>query len=373
MGQNKTRVAILCGGRSGEHEVSLLSARSVISAINRDKYDITVIAIRKDGGWYLMEEKDFLLNPDDPARIALKRTGEEIVISPRPGRDQFRTKNRILEIDCIFPVLHGTFGEDGTLQGMLAMIGVPYVGADYLGSAAAMDKDICKRLFREAGLRCVDYLAFQREPDQREIGTTIDRIEKKLGLPVFVKPANLGSSVGIARAANKAELTAVLNDAWLYDTKIIVEKAVNNAREIECSVLGNEQVEVSELGEIKPSARHGFYSYDAKYIDPDGAELVVGVEDIDPKLKREIQDTAIKAFRALCCEGMARADFLVDRETGEVYISELNTIPGFTKISMYPKLWEKSGLSYPDLIDRLIQLALKRDDIKRSLKTDFKK
>lgn len=368
MSPKKTRVAILCGGRSGEHEVSLLSAKSVISAIDRKKYDIVVIGIRKDGSWHLMDEEDFLLNPDDPERIALNDGGKEVFISPAPEEGPFHTKSGLIGIDVVFPVLHGTYGEDGTLQGMLDMLGIPYVGANYLGSAAAMDKDVAKRLFREAGLPVSKYLVFHRGHSQDNIEGVVTEIEKELKYPVFVKPANLGSSVGINKVANTSELIEALGDAWLYDTKILVEEGIR-AREIECSLLGNDHVEASELGEIIP--RHEFYSYEAKYLDPDGAKLIVGA-DIEPETKAEIQRIAKEAFRALGCEGMARADFLIDKDTGNIYINELNTIPGFTKISMYPKLWEKSGISYADLIDRLIGLALTRHDIKKTLKTDFK-
>lgn len=370
MGKNRIKVAVLCGGRSGEHEISLLSAKSIISAIDRNKYDITVIGIRKDGSWYRMDEKNFLLNPDDPANIALNTEGNEIFISPTPNTDHFRTSNGSIKVDVVFPVLHGTYGEDGTVQGMLDMLSVPYVGANYLGSAAAMDKDMAKRLFREAGLVTSEYLVYNHELDSGNFVNISAEVEEKLSYPVFVKPANLGSSVGINKAKDRAELIDALNDAWLYDTKILVEKAVPNAREIECSLLGNTHVVASELGEIIP--KHSFYSYEAKYLDPNGAKLIVGTE-VEPKTKAEIQETAVKAFKALGCEGMARADFLVDRNTDKVYINELNTIPGFTKISMYPKLLEKSGIGYAELIDRLIQLALKRHEIKSRLKTDFKK
>lgn len=368
----KLKVAILCGGRSGEHEVSLLSAKSVISAIDRSKFDVAVVGIRKNGSWHLMNEESFLINPDDPNKIALNTAGSEILLLPTPGQYHFLANGKPIGIDVVFPVLHGTYGEDGTLQGMLDMLDVPYVGANYLGSAAAMDKDMAKRLFREAGLATADHLVFGRAC-REDIKSVIKDIEDGLGYPCFIKPANLGSSVGIHKATNKDELAGALLDAWLYDVKIIAEKAVADAREIECSVLGNEDVRASELGEIIPSKKHGFYSYDAKYLDPKGAELVVGVGDISPEVKKEIQETAIKAFKALGCEGMARADFFVERATGGVYINELNTIPGFTKISMYPKLWEKSGICYTDLITRLIELALERHKIKSNLKTDFKK
>lgn len=369
MAGDKIRVGVLCGGRSGEHEVSLLSAKSVISAIDRKKYEVVVIGIYKDGSWALMSESNFLINANDPNKIALSEIGEDIFISPTPDGSPFQTAEGTVGIDVIFPVLHGTYGEDGTLQGMLDMLGIPYVGANYLGSAAAMDKDVAKRLFKEAGLPTVKHLVFYREEDLPDINKVIASVEKGLAYPVFIKPANLGSSVGINKAENSTELESALRDAWQYDTKIMVEQAVN-AREIECSLLGNDHLKASELGEIIPT-KHKFYSYEAKYLDPNGAELIVGA-DLGPALKKEIQEIAMKAFKALGCEGMARADFFVEKGTNKVYINEINTIPGFTKISMYPKLWEKSGVGYTELIDSLIELALRRHAIKSRLKTDFK-
>lgn len=365
---DKIQIAILCGGRSGEHEVSLQSAKSVISAIDRAKYDVRIIGIAKNGSWHLMKEENFLRNLDDPAKISLNSNGEEIFISPTPKNCLFHTKSNAIHIDVVFPVLHGTYGEDGTLQGLLDMIDMPYVGADYLGSAAAMDKDIAKRLFREAGLPILDYLTFHFE-DKSHLTNVIDKIESTLPYPVFIKPANLGSSVGIGKAHNKNELELMLKDAWQYDLKVIVEKGIN-AREIECAILGNSHVNVSELGEIIP--KHEFYSYEAKYLDPNGADLIVGAK-ISPEMKTKIQNIAIKAFKTLCCEGMARADFFIEHETNNIYINELNTIPGFTKISMYPKLWEISGISYHKLIDKLIDLAFARHERRENLKTDFAK
>lgn len=357
----------MCGGRSGEHEVSLQSANSVISAINKEKYNIIIIGIAKNGSWHLLEEGNFLLNANDPAKIALKPGGKDISINPTPNVNNFHTEDGEIEIDVVFPVLHGTYGEDGTLQGLLDMLGLPYVGANYLASAAAMDKDVAKRLFIQAGLRTADYLTFDKELNSDDIDCIIGQIENKFSYPLFVKPANLGSSVGISKAHNRGELLKSIDDAWLYDTKILVEETING-REIECSVLGNAHVEASELGEIIP--KHEFYSYEAKYLDPDGANLIVGAK-VPTATKSRVQEMAIKAFRALCCEGMGRVDFLLEKDTGEIFINEINTIPGFTKISMYPKLLEASGIGYAELIDRLIQLALKRDELKQSLKTDY--
>jgi D-alanine-D-alanine ligase len=251
---------------------------------------------------------------------------------------------------------------------MLEMLDVPYVGANHLASAIGMDKEVSKRLFREAGLDVVKYIALHFERDASCLNRVCDRVEREIGFPCFVKPANLGSSVGTNKVHNRDELTPALLDAWQYDLKILVEEAID-AREIECSLLGNSSVLASCLGEIVP--RHEFYSYEAKYLDPNGAELIIGA-DVEEGLARRIQDAAKRAFEAIGCEGMARADFLVDKKKGIPYINEVNTIPGFTKISMYPKLLEKSGIPYHELIDRLIRLALERHELKRRLKTDFK-
>ncbi len=369
MAPTKLNIAVLCGGRSGEHEVSLLSAKSIISAIDREKYHVLVIGINKDGTWHLMNEEDFLIHPDNPEKIALNSNGRELLISPTPGKPPFHVGKETIAVDVIFPVLHGTYGEDGTVQGMLEMLSIPYVGADHLGSSAAMDKDVSKRLFIEAGLKVTKYVTFDHERDAGDLGKVVQRIESEIPYPLFVKPANLGSSVGISKASTRDELIAALHDAWQYDIKILVEEGIEG-REIECAVIGNAHVEASELGEIIP--HHDFYSYEAKYLDPDGAELILGTE-VEPELKKQIQEMAKTAFRSLCLEGMARADFLVCKKTGTPYINELNTIPGFTTISMYPKLWEISGLPYSELIDRLIDLSLKRHEIVSALKTDFHK
>ncbi len=319
----KPTVAVVYGGRSGEHEVSIRSAKSILAAIDRDKYGVREIFITKEGRW-------------QPAPIL-----------PEPGANE--------GIDVVFPVLHGTFGEDGTIQGLLEMAGLPYVGSGVLASAAAMDKDVTKRLCRERGLPVVDYVVLFRERWEPEL------VEERLGYPVFVKPANLGSSVGISKVREPVELEKALELAGRYDRKVIVERAVEG-RELECSVLGNEEPIASAPCEIVPSRE--FYDYEDKYV-LEAAEFHLPAK-LHPEKMQEVRRLSLEAYRALGCEGMARVDFLLDEATGELFINEVNTIPGFTSISMYPKMWEHAGISYPELVDRLIALALERHETRRS-------
>lgn len=312
------RVAVLCGGRSGEHEISLRSADSVIAGLDPAKYTVERIFIGKDGRW-------------SPRAIL-----------PEPGANR--------GIDVVFPVLHGTFGEDGTVQGLLELAGLPYVGAGVLGSAVAMDKEVTKRLLKEAGLPVTDYVAVLRGH------TDLDPICARLGFPVFVKPANLGSSVGISKAKTKEELRRAIEDAGQYDRRIVIERAVEAPREFECSVLGNDDPVASQPCEILPSRE--FYDYEDKYL-LDAAKTVLPA-DLSPEQTREVQRLAIAGYKAVHCEGMARVDCLLETTTGNWYINEPNTIPGFTSISMYPKMWEASGLPFSQLLDKLIELALER-------------
>jgi len=270
------------------------------------------------------------------------------------------------QLDVVFPVLHGTFGEDGTIQGLLELVGIPYVGAGVLGSAAAMDKDVMKRLFRDAGLPVVEWLMVLRSEWKQDAARLRKQIEAKLGYPLFVKPANLGSSVGISKVHERAELTAALDLAAAYDRKLIVEKGLD-AREIECSVLGNDKPEASVPGEIIPV--NEFYDYEAKYVK-EGSEIVIPAK-LSRAQARRVKDLALRAFRAVDCAGMARVDFLLDRPSGKLFVNEVNTIPGFTPISMYPKMWEASGLPYPELLDRLIQLAFERQQEKEQTRYDY--
>lgn len=379
---NKIRVGILFGGRSAEHEISLLSAKNIIESIDREKYEPVLIGIGKEGKWYLEGQSEFLLNANNPKLIALNKSQTSVALTPWKEERN---------LDVIFPVLHGPYGEDGTVQGLLKLAGVPFVGASVIGSAVGMDKDVMKRLLRNAGILVAKFLVINKprvilvsnpaKPEgasriskrakrswtsQDDGKLTFKNVKKQLGLPFFVKPANLGSSVGISKVKSEKEFANAVKAAFLYDRKILIEQYIEG-REIECSVLGNENPIVSLPGEVIPS--HEFYSYEAKYIDENGAKLMIPAKLADAVIK-QVQDLAISAFKTLCCEGMARVDFFLAK-TGKVYVNEINTIPGFTKISMYPKLWEASGIPYTDLIDRLIQLAIERFEREKSLKTSY--
>jgi len=357
----RIRVAVLFGGKSGEHEVSIASARSVMQAIDGAKYDVRPIGISKDGRWLAGGEALMLLEGRDlPALGASSgdsdEAGGECALVPS------QAAKRLRDIDVVFPVLHGTYGEDGTVQGLLELAGLPYVGAGVLGSALGLDKIVCKDVLRANGLPVVDGLPVQRYRWRREPQALLDAVESRFGYPAFVKPANMGSSVGVTKAHDRAELAEALDMAARYDRRMLVEPAVN-AREIECSVLGNDDPIASVPGEVVPC--NEFYDYHAKYIDQ-GSVLHIPA-DIPDETARLVQAYAIRAFLAIDCAGMARVDFFLCRDTGLLYVNELNTIPGFTAISMYPKLWEASGISYPELIDRLIALAVERwEDRQRS-------
>lgn len=351
----KIRVAILFGGKSAEHEVSLKSARNVADAIDKNKYDVALIGIDKAGHWLPPQKSSALLGetsvPSSETSMALA-PGENGLISsdeePNAG-----------QIDVVFPILHGPFGEDGTVQGLLRLANVPFVGAGVLGSAVGMDKDVMKRLLRDAGIPIGKFLtATESEPVSFELA------EKELGLPLFIKPANLGSSVGVSKATNKVEFDSALAEAFQYDTKVIVEEFIEG-REIECSVLGNENPVASVPGEIIVHAE--FYSYDAKYIDTNGSSLQIPA-NLPQETAELVRTTAIRAYKVLCCEGMGRVDSFVTKD-GRVIVNEINTIPGFTNISMYPKMWEASGISYSELIDKLITLAIERFQKQQRLKT----
>ena len=355
--KKKLRVGIIFGGRSGEHEVSLRSAESVINAIDKSKYEVVPIGITKEGRW-LMSGNAAALMPQavmesnnhqqvailgDPTRQGLMRLGAD-------GKGESSTP-----LDVVFPVLHGTYGEDGTIQGLLEMAGVPYVGCGVLASATGMDKVVMKQLFERAGLTVTPYEWFLRSSWERDPDAIIKRVSRTLGYPSFVKPANLGSSVGISKAHDKDELREAVKDAARYDRRIIVERAVVG-REIEVSVLGNDHPVASLPGEIL--AGHEFYDYEDKYIDT--ASRTVVPAKLPARIAERIQRSAITAFQAIDGAGLARVDFFLERGTNRVITNEINTMPGFTSISMYAKMWEASGISYGELIDRLIALAIER-------------
>ena len=378
----KLKVGVLFGGRSGEHEVSLLSASSVLDAIDKNKFEVVPIGITKTGRWVTALHAERLLSgkheegrhlragdPETTPSAAILAKGEDILVPPVPaqsGITPLQSKPapadlpEPLQVDVIFPVLHGTFGEDGTIQGLLELADVPYVGAGVLGSAAGMDKDVMKRLFRDAGLPIVRHVTALRTEWESQPKKVRTQIEKTLRYPVFVKPANLGSSVGISKVHDRSELDAAMKAAAAYDRKIVIEQGVGSgnekAREIEVSVLGNDDPKASVAGEIIPSAE--FYDYSAKYLD-EGSRLVIPAK-LPKKQMQLVQKLAVAAFRAVDGAGLARVDFLMHPRTGKIFVNEINTMPGFTAISMYPKMWAASGLPYPDLITRLIDLALER-------------
>jgi D-alanine-D-alanine ligase len=362
----KIVVGILFGGKSAEHEVSLQSAKNVYDAIDREKFEPVLIGIDKNGRWHLHDSSRFLLNDADPKRISLHTEAEPVALVPESaGRlAALGGKSAALkQLGVVFPILHGPFGEDGTVQGLLKLADIPFVGPGVLGSAAGMDKDVMKRLLRDAQIPIGNFITLK----SHESLPPFAEIEAALGRPVFVKPANMGSSVGISKVHDESEYTAAIQDAFQYDTKIIIEEFIPG-RELECAVLGNEEPAASVPGEVISS--HEFYSYNAKYIDEKGAALEIPAQ-VSAETARRIQELAIKTFRVLCCEGLSRVDFFL-KENGDVIVNEINTIPGFTKISMYPKLWEASGISYTELITRLIELAIHRFEKEGKLKHSVK-
>jgi D-alanine-D-alanine ligase len=355
--KKKLRVGVIFGGRSGEHEVSLRSAASIIDAIDKSKYDVVPIAITKEGSWLVSANASALL----PEAVIASNSHQQVAIIGDPtrrGLTHLDERERSLSserLDAVFPVLHGTYGEDGTIQGLLEMAGVPYVGCGVLASATGMDKVVMKQLFERCDLTIVEYEWFLRSAWEENYSEVLQRISRSLKFPVFVKPANLGSSVGISKAVNKYELRAAIDDAARYDRKVIVERAVIG-REIEVSILGNESPMASLPGEVITG--HEFYDYEDKYIDTSSRTEVPA--KLPKRIINRIQRDAIRAFQAIDGAGLARVDFFVERGTNRVIINEINTMPGFTSISMYPKLWEASGIPYSELIDRLIQLAIER-------------
>jgi D-alanine-D-alanine ligase len=364
MPQKKIKVGILFGGKSAEHEVSLQSAKNVYDAIDREKYHPVLIGIDKTGRWLLSEGSRFLLNPEDPGRISLNQAGDPVVLIPEGGGtiSGLNGAGDSGAVDVVFPILHGPFGEDGTVQGLLRLADIPFVGSGVLGSALGMDKDVMKRLLRDAGIPIGKFHALR----SHEVPPPFAELVAALGLPFFVKPANMGSSVGVSKIHNEDEYQRGVAEAFLYDTKIILEEYIRG-RELECAVLGNEEAIASVPGEV--ISTHEFYSYDAKYLDEKGAALEIPA-NIPASLTETVRDLAVKTFRTLCCTGLSRVDFFL-RDNGEVLVNEINTMPGFTRISMYPKLWEASGISYTDLISRLINLAIAGFEKDKGLRTSY--
>jgi D-alanine-D-alanine ligase len=381
----KLRVGVIYGGRSGEHEVSLASAAAVFQNLDPARYDAVAIRIEKDGRWALPERPPTLMSAadvieaakaDDPARAALAGNTREAHLVAHPGTDTLLTIDRHaaahpvvsgLALDVVFPVLHGPYGEDGTVQGLLELANVPYVGAGVLASAVGMDKAAMKLVFAAKKLPICDYEVIMKRDWLRDERASLQMVVNRLGFPVFVKPANLGSSVGISKAKHVAELRTAIKLAAEFDRKVIVEAAVPNAREIEVAVLGNDEPEASVPGEIIPSRE--FYDYEAKYISDDSRTLIPA--PLTEPQASEVRALAIAAFKAIDGSGMARVDFLLAGDSQVLYLNEVNTIPGFTTISMYSKMWAASGLTYPQLLDRLIALALERHAEKQQLRTSM--
>ncbi|MDP3989271.1 MAG: D-alanine--D-alanine ligase [bacterium] len=353
----KIRVGIIFGGKSAEHEVSLQSAKNIVEAIDTERYEPVLITVDKKGQWFLMNSEHFLLNSENNEvrhSVALVPQSEGRMVNLDTHESNSST-------DVAFPILHGPFGEDGTIQGLLKLANIPFVGASVLGSAVGMDKDVMKRLLLNAEIPTGTFLACK----EKDV-PTYAKVVKSVGLPFFVKPANMGSSIGVSKVSKEKEYTTAIQEAYTYDRKILIEENIEG-REIECSVLGNDDPIASVPGEV--ISNKGFYSYEAKYIDEHGATLEFPAKLSDEIIKK-VQELAIKTFKTLCCEGLGRVDFFLT-ENGDLFVNEINTLPGFTSTSMYPKLWEISGISYTELIDRLIQLALERFEKEQKLKTTY--
>ena len=353
--RSKLKVALIFGGRSGEHEVSLMSARSVLSVLDPAKYDVTQIGITHEGKW--------LTGEDVLGKMEQSKFGglEQVVVAPDPSLPGvYVVRNasyvKLADVDVYFPLLHGTFGEDGTIQGLFEMANAAYVGAGVVGSSVGMDKGIFKDVMRNNNIPSVASIIVLRSEIEKDMQSVIKRAEQVSAYPIFTKPANMGSSVGVTKCHTRSDLQEGLMEAALYDRRVQVERGVANVREIEVSVLGNDDPRASVPGEVLPSRE--FYSYESKYVD--GTSGLIIPAPLPQETVAKIQELAVRAYKAVDVAGMARVDFFIDKDTGDVYLNELNTIPGFTKISMYPKLWEASGMAYAELVDRLIELALQR-------------
>ena len=360
----KKQLLILCGGRSAEHEVSLVSASNIVRAVDRSRFDVHIVAIDHKGYWHALDREELLFEAASRRSLPFKKEKSDVSLIAQEKQchlwDMNQNTSRTV-VDVVFPVLHGPFGEDGSLQGWLKGLNVACVGSGVLGSAVGMDKDVMKRLLKEAGLPIADFRVVHRHTAGQ---VSFSQISQELGSPVFVKSANMGSSIGVHKVSNAEQWQKALANSFLYDHKVIVEKFVPG-REIECAVLGNEpNVKASVCGEIKPN--HDFYSYEAKYLDDNGANLIIPAQ-LPAPIMQKIQELAIRTFQVLCCDGLARVDFFVQSD-GTILINEINTLPGFTSISMYPKMWEASGISYSDLITQLIDLGVAKFAADQSLK-----
>lgn len=370
-GNHKLKVAVLYGGQSGEHDVSILSATSVIKHLDQNKYKIIPVAIDKTGHWFV-NELDQVYFPNENKLLLKTKYSTPFLPTSHP-QQKTKTINGYAQFDVVFPVMHGTFCEDGCIQGLLELVNLPYVGPGVLASAIGMDKDVTKRLIRAAGISVPNYMILKDNASSSERKQFVTEVKDQLKFPVFIKPACQGSSVGIYKVDNSHDLLKRIDDVFRYDHKLIVEESINGS-EIELSVLENtvygDEPMVSIAGEIKVSQGHSFYSYQAKYIDPEGAQLIIPAQ-LTPAQMTLAQEVAKKAFCILECEGMARVDLFIDNQSGDILFNEINTIPGFTKISMYPQLWEASGLAYTKLIDTLINLAIQRNERKQKLNNDI--
>jgi len=370
MKTEKIKVGLIFGGRSGEHEVSFCSASSIIKIIDKDKYTVVPIGITKEGRWISAQASELALQSGK-----IKGKSTVILLNDPSGRALVRIDNNqrlekssaLERLDVIFPVLHGPYGEDGTVQGLLELADIPYVGAGVTASAISMDKDLMKTIFKQKGLPILKWMTIKRKEWQKNKEKILSLVQDDFEYPLFVKPTNLGSSVGITKVHKKEELEKAIDLASSYDRKILIEEGLEEVREIECSVLGNDEPQVSVVGEVRPAGE--FYDYDSKYIDKK-TQLIVPA-DLPDGVSRKVQEIALRAFKAVDAAGMARVDFFVSKKENKIYLSEINTIPGFTSVSMYPRLWEASGIPYPDLIDRLIQLALERYQDKKQNKISY--
>jgi len=370
MGIKKIRVGIIFGGRSGEHEVSFCSASSIIKAIDKDKYTVVPIGITKEGRWISPQDSELALQSgkiDGKNTVILLNDSFSKSLICIDNNQRLDKSSALEKLDVIFPVLHGPYGEDGTVQGLLELANIPYVGAGVAASAISMDKDLMKIIFQQKSLPILKWLTIKRKEWQKDKEKILSLVQDDFKYPLFVKPTNLGSSVGITKVHKKEELEKAIDLASSYDRKILIEKGLEEVREIECGVLGNDEPRASVVGEVKPAGE--FYDYDSKYID-ESTQLIIPA-DLPYGVSKEVQEIALRAFKALDAAGMARVDFFVSKKENKIYLSEINTIPGFTSTSMYPRLWEASCIPYPELIDRLIQLALERHQDKKQNKISY--